>query len=252
MPPRIRPDLPPSPYLLATPEAAAAVPHGWEVERWEGDGFHTVSEANPARVGDRVRTVVLGVEEIAAARAAAEPSSVPWWPDALDDEKRIWKPGEYVRDSRATPGRSYYGQVISRAGHGQVILGIWNLGNRDTERDGIISANTLYGHVADGIGRPYDDSLTIDEVFLVPWTTQEVPEAPLDLAKALSEYEAAEQVRQATEAAEAAAAIPRCGQMAPYRPGVDTGPTYCDLEPHEEGDHEADDIEQGGRRTWGR
>ena len=40
--------------------------------------------------------------------------------------------------------------------------------------------------------------------------------------------------------------------MAPYRPGVDTGPTYCDLEPHEEGDHEADDIEQGGRRTWGR
>lgn len=164
-----------SPYLIATPEAAAAVPVGWVLDRLDPRRSPTVVLGQPARVGDRIRQVVLGVDDITQAIAAASKPSdgPPWWPDVLNEPAPTFAEGDLVVERY--DDRPIYGRVLGFATDGRVVLGTWHIDTSVTPRELVVAANELLAGLLDGDDVPYTGSHTVVAAVLARWTYEQVP-----------------------------------------------------------------------------
>lgn len=173
-----------SPFLLATPEAAAAVPRGWMVHRLSPRSSPTVydNDTDRAAPGDRVARVVLDVDEIQTAldEARAHGFTPSWWPEVLDTPPTVWHAGDLVKVANSySLGRWYaFGRVITNAANDMVIVGTWDIENAG-DRDALIAQNAKLAE-ATGDDQPplFDSCLTVASAILSPWVEAEVPPEP--------------------------------------------------------------------------
>lgn len=163
-----------SPYIIATPEAAAAVPVGWVLDRIDRRYDPTVSHGQPARVGDRIRKVVLDVDGITQAiLAAPAPSGLSWWPDVLNEPAPTFAEGDLVVERY--DDRPIYGRVLGFATDGRVVLGTWHIDTTATPRSRVAAANELLAELLDGNDLPYNGSHTVVAAVLARWKYEQVP-----------------------------------------------------------------------------
>lgn len=173
-----------SPFLLASPEAAAAVPAGWMVRRLNPSLGGSVydNDRDRAQPGDRVIRVTLDADEIQTAldEARAHGYTPSWWPEVLDTPLTVWAPGDLVRVSNSYSHGMWYafGRVITDAAGDMVIIGTWDIERTSTEHDEAIAQNAKLAEVTGDDPPLYDSCLTVASAILSPWVEAEVPPLP--------------------------------------------------------------------------